>query len=114
MDRQQYLGMNGSTTTNGSWLGRTLTIVGGVAIAVVAVLASAMLAGVLLLIGLVAWVVFWWKTRALRKAMREAAMREQMYAMAGGRSGATAQKTSKHVVLEGDFIREVDDAEKHR
>ena len=103
MDRQ-FLEARGVPAAGG-WLGRALALVGGVAVMAGLALVSVFAAGVLLVTGGVVWGVIWWKTRHLRRAMREAA------ASAPEAARWYAQEDSEHVVLEGDFIREVEDAE---
>lgn len=111
MDRR-FLTANGAVT-GGGWLARALGLVGGVAVMAGLALVSVVAAGVLLVTGGVVWGVIWWKTRHLRRAMREAASGGQQYASTDWRAQAHrgAPEDSEHVVLEGDFIREVEEPE---
>ena len=52
-------------------------------------------------VGAVAWGYLWWKTRALRKQMREQASMGQGQRQGEGRSG-------QGLIIEGEVIREVD------
>lgn len=52
-------------------LGKVLGVVAGAALLVLGLMFSVVLLAVLVVAGLAAWAYFWWKTRELRKAMRE-------------------------------------------
>ncbi|MCX7173559.1 MAG: hypothetical protein NT159_06495 [Proteobacteria bacterium] len=52
-------------------LGRLLAVVTGMILLVAAFMFSVVILAVIALAGLAAWGYFWWKTRKLRKAMRE-------------------------------------------
>lgn len=52
-------------------LGKITALAGGGVVLVLGFMFSAVLLIVLALAGLVVWAYLWWKTRALRKAMRE-------------------------------------------
>jgi hypothetical protein len=52
-------------------LEKTLTLAGGAVLLVVGLMFSAVMFVVILVLGLLAWGYFWWKTRELRKVMRE-------------------------------------------
>ncbi len=82
-------------------------VVGAVVMAGVFVLAltfSVALFAVLLTAGVAIWAWVWWKTRALRKAMRA-----QRDAQAAGGRGAYAARPggARDLVIEGEVIREV-------
>lgn len=62
-----------------------------------ALMFSVLLFAVVVSVGVVAWAYLWWRTRELRKQMREQRGR---HPSAGGRSGG--------VVIEGEVIREVE------
>ncbi|MDI3515583.1 MAG: hypothetical protein ACLGH1_10850 [Gammaproteobacteria bacterium] len=84
-------------------------IVGAVVMAGVFVLAltfSVALFAVLLTVGVVVWGYLWWKTRAVRKAMREQ-MDAQMAAAGGRGPGAGGAARSPGLIIEGEVIREV-------
>jgi len=85
-------------------LGRIASAVVMGALIVGALMFSAVLFAVLLAVGLGVWAWFWWKTRELRKAMREgAARRGEASPGFGAGPGATGRTT----VIEGEVIREV-------
>lgn len=69
-----------------------------------ALMFSAALFAVLLVFGLGAWGWFWWKTREVRKTMREGAPRR-----GGVKSGfgAAPGAAGRSTVIEGEVIREV-------
>jgi len=72
----------------------------GVMFSVVALAIAAVIA-----VALAGW--FWWKTRALRKTMRDAASeRGQPFAESPGRPASAADPA----VIEGEFVRESDDS----
>jgi hypothetical protein len=52
-------------------LGKVLGVVAGAALLVLGLMFSVVLLAVLVVAGLAAWAWFWWKTRELRKSMRE-------------------------------------------
>ena len=95
----------GSATPPSLWQ----KIVGGVAMVGLFALAltfSVALFAVVLTVGAVAWGYLWWKTRAVRKAMREhmAAEMEARRAAGAAHGGAAA---TRGLIIEGEVIREV-------
>lgn len=95
----------GSATPPSLWQ----KIVGGVAALGVFVLAltfSVALFAVVITVGVVVWAYFWWKTRALRKAMRE--QMDARMAEAGMRAGESGgAQAASGLIIEGEVIREV-------
>ncbi|MFU2488102.1 hypothetical protein [Thauera sp. WH-1] len=95
----------GSATPPSLWQ----KIVGGVVMVGVFVLAltfSVALFAVVLTVGAVAWGYLWWKTRAVRKAMRE--QMEARMAEPGMRAGgAGTAPRARGLIIEGEVIREV-------
>lgn len=84
-----------------SLLQKIVAVVVTVAVFALALMFSVVLFAVVLTVGAAAWGYLWWKTRALRKAMRaqgEARMRAQ-----GEATGAHG----RGLVIEGEVIREV-------
>ena len=84
-------------------------IVGGVVMVGVFVLAltfSVALFAVVITVGAVVWGYVWWKTRAVRKAMREhmAAEMEARRAAGAAHAGGAAVRG---LIIEGEVIREV-------
>ena len=63
---------------------------------------SAVLFVIILVVGTIAWVYLWWKTRELRKQMRDFASREAVQ----------QEKASGGEVFEGEVIRVVDSRNK--
>ena len=57
---------------------------------------------VIVTVGAVAWGYLWWKTRALRKQMREQA------SMGQGQRQGEAWSGAQGLIIEGEVIREVD------
>jgi UPF0716 family protein affecting phage T7 exclusion len=57
--------------THPGLLEKLLALVAGVILLIVGFMFSVVLLAIVAVAGLVAWSYFWWKTRALRKAMRE-------------------------------------------
>lgn len=77
-------------------------------LAVAAVLMFSVVAlGVLLVGGAVFLGYFWWKTRVLRRALRE----QQAMAQQGGFSSRPAANDADPLVIEGELIREVPEHE---
>lgn len=80
-------------------LQRVGAIVATVALVLLSLFFGVMLFAVVVSVGLLAWGYFWWKTRELRKVMREQAQAAQ--AAQGSRPPGAG------VVIEGEVIREV-------
>lgn len=64
---------------------------------------SVMFFAVVLAAGVVIWGYVWWRTRELRKVMREA----QAQAARGGARSDTGRDTASGLIIEGEVIREV-------
>ena len=79
-------------------LQKVLTTLVTIALFGVALMFSVVFFAVIVTVGAVAWGYLWWKTRALRKQMREQASTGQ----GQGRSAAQG------LIIEGEVIREVD------
>lgn len=78
------------------FVGVTVTVVA----AIVALMFSAVLFAVIAVVGLITWGYLWWKTREVRKQMREFAAQNQ--------SVMGEQCASNDEVFEGEVIRVVD------
>jgi len=87
----------------GGALGGVLALVAGGVVVVAALFVSAIVFSMLLVAGMLAGGWFWWKTRSLRKSLRERVARRQQEARSSGMADDPAGQ-----VLEGDFIRETD------
>lgn len=90
--------------------GRALAIVAGGVVLIAGLFVSAVVFSVLLVVGTVAGGWFWWKTRDLRKQLRERMAQMQRMRAGGpsdGQAGGPAPQGSPDV-LDGDFIRETD------
>ena len=84
-------------------------IVGGVAMVGIFALAltfSVALFAVVLTVGVVVWGYLWWKTRAVRKAMREH-MDARMAEGASRPGGISSPAGNRGLIIEGEVIREV-------
>jgi hypothetical protein len=88
----------------GGMVGRALALVAGGVIVVAALFVSAVVFSLMLVTGAVVGGLFWWKTRGVRKRLRE------RMAQGPGRQGPEGPGSSdpSSRVLEGDFIRESD------
>lgn len=73
------------------------------AVAIVALMFSAVFFAVIAVVGLIAWAYIWWKTREVRKQMRAFAGQSQ--------SAMREQHASNDEVFEGEVIRVVDPKE---
>ena len=54
-----------------SWIEKAVAMVGGAVVLVLGLMFSLILLALVALVGLAAWGYFWWKTRDLRRLMRE-------------------------------------------
>lgn len=75
---------------------------------------SLVLFAVVATVGVVVGGWFWWKTRAFRKQMREAMEEARREAEAAGHAPAGGARRPDAVIIEGEVIREVRDAEDER
>lgn len=82
-------------------LRKTVTLIVTLALAAVALMFSAVLLAVILVIAVIGGAYLWWKTRELRKLMRNL----QASQGATMRSDAFAGEASKGEVIEGEVIR---------
>lgn len=96
MDERQ-LGWNGKAGTPMNLWKKLVTFAAGALVLVVMLMMSAVLFAVALTAVLIIWARLWWKTRELRKRMREAPAGDPFeafrHAQAGGR------------VIEGEVVR---------
>lgn len=103
---------------------KTLAVVATIGVAAIALMFSLLALSLVLAVGVIGWGYFWWKTRHLRKHLREQARqaqaayeREAGGAHARAHHGAASQMSARRNghseragdVIEGDFIREVRD-----
>lgn len=90
-------------------LGRVLGVAIGAVLLVASLLFSVVVFAVLLAAGVIVGGYLWWRTRALRRQLREQmqAMEEQLRAGQPG-PGAARPGARDETVIEGDFIRETD------
>lgn len=90
-------------------LSRVVGVVVGAIVLTGALLLSAVLAVVLLAIAAGTGAYLWWRTRDLRRSLRDAGTSR------GGPFDVPAHRTDRDAtVIEGDFIREVTDDERAR
>ncbi len=91
-------------------LARVFAFAAGAVVLVAALFFSVIVFAVLLVVGLVAGAWLWWQTREVRGVMREQmeqarrAQREQSRPAPGAQPGSESGE-----VIEGDFIREIDE-----
>ena len=102
-DESPRLSGNGPRHSATGPLAKALTWVVGAVVLAGALVLSAALFAVLLVVGAAVGGWLWWQTRALRRQLRE-----QMQQMEAGRAGSrrTDDGRSDGEVIEGDFIRE--------
>ena len=81
---------------------QVLTAILGIILLGAALMFSLVFFAVLAVAGLVFWLYFWWKTRALRKQIRE-----QMQAQSV--DAPVSETTAEGEVIEGEAIRVVDE-----
>lgn len=84
----------GGASARGGLVGRIVASIAWGAVLVLSLLFSAVVFAVLLVVGLVVLGYFWWRTRELRKRMREVAEQQAAARPAGGR------------VIDGEVIRD--------
>lgn len=89
-----------------SLLARVLAVVVGLLALAAAFMFSIVIFAVVAIVGLVVWLYFLWKTRALRQQIREH-MREQMHAQVAAPRAAEPDPSGK--VIEGESVRVVDE-----
>lgn len=87
-------------------LGRALAVIGGVLVLAVSLMFGLVVFAVLAVVVLCLWGYVWWKTRELRKVMRES-LEAQQRAAANGMD--TAAPESNGEVIEGEAVRVQDD-----
>ena len=87
-------------------LGRALAVIGGVLVLAVSLMFGLVVFAVLALVVLCLWGYVWWKTRELRKVMRES-LEAQQRAAANGMD--TPAPESNGEVIEGEAVRVQDD-----
>jgi len=86
-------------------LAQVLTVIGGALVLGAAFMFSLVFFAVLAIAGLIFWLYFMWKTRALRRQMRE-------QLDAGARGSASPPPPASGEIIEGEAVRVVD--ERHR
>jgi len=94
----------GGTQARGSSLvGRIVGGIIGIVLLAGALVFSVFLFAALAVVGVVLWGFLWWKTRGVRKQMREhmERMQEQM-----NRQGSPGTEAARGDVIEGQFVRE--------
>lgn len=87
------MGAGGASPRNGL-IGRILASIAGAAVLVLSLLFSVVVFSVLLVVGLVVVGYLWWRTRELRRRMREVAEQQAAVRPTGGR------------VIDGEVIRD--------
>ena len=87
-------------------LGRALAVIGGVLVLAVSLMFGLVVFAVLAVVVLCLWGYVWWKTRELRKVMRESLEAQQRAAESAMDRGAPE---SNGEVIEGEAVRVQDD-----
>ncbi|MBS1228192.1 MAG: hypothetical protein H6R17_1469 [Proteobacteria bacterium] len=83
---------------------QVLTVIGGALVLGAAFMFSLVFFAVLAIAGLIFWLYFMWKTRALRRQMREQ--------LDAGARGSASPPSAAGDIIEGEAVRVVD--ERHR
>lgn len=96
-------------------LGKLLALLVGAALLVLGFMFSVVLLAIVLVIGMLAFAYFWWKTRALRKAMREQRYAESVAGeVIEGESFVVDETTvGRGMALPGDMDRLDGDPDRH-
>lgn len=84
-----------------SLIGRVFALIASVALIVMGLMFSVVLIAFIVGAALIAWGYLWWKTRALRKQMRERMAAEQRY------SEVFKGEVFEGEIIEGEVIRKV-------
>ncbi len=90
----------------GGFIARVLTVIGGVLALGAALMFSLAFFAVVAVVGLIFWLYFWWKTRALRQRMRDQineGMRSRDFAT------TTPESASGGDVIDGEAVRVADE-----
>jgi len=87
-------------TLPGGVLGRVAAFIGTVILAGIALLFGTVLFALVIAAGMIVWGYFWWKTRDLRKQLREQFDRSRAYQ-------TTERPPAGADILEGEVIREI-------
>lgn len=90
-------------------IARSLAVIAAAGLAVLTFMFSLVVFSVVLVVGLGVAAWFWWRTRELRRRMREARAAMDAQMDMGGPRGPrpSTPRRGEGVVIEGDFIREV-------
>lgn len=80
-----------------------LILVMGLIMLVLGIMFSAVLLGVILVLGGITWIYVWWKTRKLRQAVKEDGFAEQIFTGSAHRS---TDNFNNGRVIEGEVIRQ--------
>jgi cobalamin biosynthesis protein CobD/CbiB len=84
-------------------LGKILALVATVVLAVVALMFSAVLLAVILVVGVIGFAYLWWKTRAVRKQFRE--MQEFARNAQAQQAEVSRGEVYKGEIIEGEAVR---------
>lgn len=107
------IGVNGVAATAGvaGLVRGIVAAVFAVALAVTAVVFSVVVLAVVATLGLCIGGWLWWKTRALRRQLREqqAAMEAQLRAAASGTGPSRTSGAEDGIVIEGEYSRQKDE-----
>lgn len=91
--------VSNSSTSPASPLRKLAALVITVAVVALALMFSAVLLVAVAIVGMIAWAYLWWKTRALRRHMRDLARQA---------AAAPGAQASNDEVFEGEVIRVVE------
>ena len=93
-----------------SLLAQVLTAIVGIGALILGLMFSAVFIVVLVVGGLILWGYFWWKTRALRKQIRDQMGARQGRDFSGAASGSSdAASAADGEIIEGEAVRVMDE-----
>jgi len=92
-------------------LGRVVGIAAGAVLLIAALMFSVVIFAFALAAGLLAWGYLWWKTREVRRRMREQ-MEAQRMGQGSQPHGNTPPQGGR--IIEGEVIRDEENGERHR
>jgi cobalamin biosynthesis protein CobD/CbiB len=84
------------------FLGKVLALVATVVLAVVALMFSAVLLAVILVVGAIGFAYLWWKTRAVRRQLREM---QKFARNAQAQAEVSRGEVYKGEIIEGEAVR---------
>lgn len=93
----------------GGLLAQVLTAIVGIGALILGLMFSAVFIVVLVVAGLILWAFFWWKTRAVRKQIREQMAQQGRDFGGAARDSSDPAPAADGDIIEGEAVRVVDE-----